>query len=156
MWSAQGVTHALGYRTTPSAGALYPLELYVVVNRVEGLAAGVYQYRPGRHTLRLRSEGGRSAELARAALRQEAVRDAAAVLVFAAVESRTARKYGRQAMRYILIEVGHAAQNVLLQVQSLNLAAAVIGAFHDDDVKALLEVPEREYVLYLLPVGHPR
>ena len=156
LWSAQGVTHPLGYRTAPSAGALYPLELYVVARRVEGLAPGVYRYRPGRHTLRLRSEGDRSAELARAALRQDAVRDAAAVLVFAAVESRTASKYGPHAMRYILIETGHAAQNVLLQVQALNLAAVVIGAFHDDDVKALLDVPDRERVLYLLPVGHPR
>lgn len=156
LWSAQGVTHALGYRTAPSAGALYPLEVYLVARRVEDLAPGVYHYRAGRHTLRLRSEGDRSAELARAALRQDAVRDAAAVLVFAAVKSRTANKYGAHAMRYILLEVGHAAQNVLLQVQSLNLAAAVIGAFHDDEVKALLAVPEREHVLYLLPVGHPR
>lgn len=155
LWAAQGVTSRRGFRTAPSAGALYPLEVYAVVGAVEGLSPGIYRYRPAKHALRSWRDGDRRAQLAQAALQQESVRDAPVVLVFAADESRTARKYGRRARRYVLIEVGHAAQNVFLQVQALNLGAVVVGAFDDKEVEAVLELPASEDALYLLPVGQP-
>lgn len=154
VWAAQGVTHA-GYRSAPSAGALYPLELYIVAGKVEGLACGVYKYLPGGHRLTPVRTGELRADLAQAALGQDCVRGAAAVLVFAAVERRTTRKYGARGMRYIHIEVGHAAQNALLQATALGLGAVVVGAFDDQAAKALLGLGAEEQPLYLLPVGRP-
>lgn len=152
-WAAQGITHA-GYRSAPSAGALYPLELYVVVGKADGLAAGVYKYLPGGHRLKRVRAGDQRAELARAAPGQDCVRDAAAVLVFAAVERRTTRKYGARGVRYIHMEVGHAAQNAFLQATALGLGAVVVGAFDDPAMKRLLGLPAEEEPLYLLPFGH--
>jgi SagB-type dehydrogenase family enzyme len=155
LWAAQGITHPEGYRTAPSAGALYPLELYVVAGSVSGLKAGFYQYSPGQHQLiGLASEDLR-ARLADAALSQSWIADSAFVLVFAAMADRTTDKYGQRAMRYIHLEVGHAAQNVLLQAVALNLGAAEVGAFGDEDVHTLLRLPEDQQVLYLIPVGKP-
>jgi SagB-type dehydrogenase family enzyme len=155
LWAAQGITDPEGYRTAPSAGALYPLELYVVAGAVSGLNAGFYQYSPGQHQLiGLASEDLR-ARLADAALGQSWIADSAFVLVFAAVADRTTHKYGQRAMRYIHLEVGHAAQNALLQAVALNLGAAEVGAFDDEDVHALLRLPEDQQVLYLIPVGKP-
>ncbi len=155
LWSAQGVTSPRGYRTAPSAGALYPLEVYVVAGNVQGLAPAVYKYAPGEHTLTKWREGDFRRELAGAAWRQSAVRDAPAVVVFAGVVKRTARKYGGRAERYVLLEVGHAAQNVFLQVQTLGLGAVVIGAFRDRAVARVLTLPDEEKCFYLMPVGVP-
>ena len=155
-WAAQGVTAPDGRRTAPSAGALYPLEIYIVAARVDGLAPGVYHYEPVGHRLVPTADGDRIEALAHAALDQRWIGKAAAVLVIAAVESRTTRKYGGRATRYVHIEVGHAAQNVLLQATAFGLAAAPVGAFDDRGVKALLALPREAEPLYLLPVGRPR
>lgn len=155
LWAAQGITHSEGYRTAPSAGALYPIELYVVAGLVNGLKAGTYRYLPVKH--QLTSLGGEDlrARLARVALNQSWLADSAFVLVFAAVEDRTTHKYGQRGVRYIHIEVGHAAQNVLLQAVALSLGAAEVGAFDDEDVHALLGLPRDQQVLYLIPIGKP-
>lgn len=153
LWAAQGVTHGDGFRTAPSAGALYPLELYIVVGNVTGLEPGVYKYLPGRHQLIPVAGEDRRRQLASAALGQSWIRDAAAVLVFAAVDMRTTRKYGRRGIRYIHIEVGHAAQNVFLQAVALGLGAAVVGAFDDSSVARVTGLGEEERALYLMPVG---
>jgi len=151
LWAAQGITHGDGLRTAPSAGALYPLELYVAT------AAGVFHYDPGKHQLQRISEADARPELWRAALEQNQVRDASAVFVIAAVFERTARKYGpTRAPRYVHMEVGHAAQNLLLQAVALNLAAVPVGAFHDDQVQKVLALPKDHEPLYLIPVGYPR
>ena len=156
LWAAQGITSKRGFRTAPSAGALYPLEIHVVAGNVDGLAPGTYRYEPERHALAPRQVGDQRKALAEAALRQNWVRESAAVLVFSAVSSRTQKKYGGRSERYIFIEVGHAAQNVFLQAQSLGLAAAVVGAFRDDEAAELLELPRGERPIYLMPVGHAR
>jgi SagB-type dehydrogenase family enzyme len=156
LWAAQGVTSSSGERTAPSAGALYPLELYLVAGRVDGLAAGAYRYRAHGHSLRAHVAGDRRRELADAALGQTAALEAPAVLVLAALYARTARKYGARAERYVHIEVGHAAQNVYLQAQALGLGTVIIGAFDDDAVRRVLELAEPEAPLALLPVGVPR
>jgi SagB-type dehydrogenase family enzyme len=155
LWAAQGVTNPEGFRTAPSAGALYPLEVYVVAGVVRELAAGVYKYQPFRHQLKQISRKDKRSELAEAALGQESVKNNAVVLVFSAVEKRTTAKYGSRGIRYIHIEVGHAAQNVYLQAMSLGLGTVAVGAFDDDAVKRVLEMPAEEMALYLMPLGKP-
>ena len=154
LWAAQGITAPpWGGRTAPSAGALYPLELYVVVGDVEGIDKGVYKYSREEHELEKVKEGDIRAELAEAAGGQECVRDAAIDIVFTAVYERTTRKYGERGIRYVHMEAGHAAQNVYLQAVSLDLGTVVIGAFIDDRVKELVNAGEQEKPLYIMPVG---
>ncbi|MHC4983531.1 MAG: SagB/ThcOx family dehydrogenase [Planctomycetota bacterium] len=149
-WATQGVTEERrGFRTAPSAGALYPLELYVVT------ADGVRHYLPGEHALADHLSGDVRAKLRDAALGQEWVGKAPATFVITAVYSRTAKKYGRRARRYVHIETGHAAQNLLLQATALELAAVPVGAFIDEEVAKVLSLPEEHAPLYLIPVGVP-
>jgi SagB-type dehydrogenase family enzyme len=155
LWSAQGINHPSGLRTAPSAGALYPLELLVVADRVAGLDRGVYRYRVDQHVLELVTGGNIHGRLAKAAMGQAWVSDSAAVLVITAIYERTTRKYGHRGKRYVHIEVGHAAQNVLLQAVALGLGAGMAGAFDDAVIARLLALPASEHPLYLLPVGWP-
>ncbi len=149
LWATQGVTSSVGQRTAPSAGGLYPLELYLVTDR------GRYHYDPGHHQLEVLGEDDVRKELFRAALSQEAVQQAPAIFVLAAVYSRTEQRYGDRAERYVKLEAGHAAQSLLLQAVALGLGAVPIGAFHDDEVREVLDLPSDHEPLYLLPVGHP-
>lgn len=153
LWAAQGITAPWGGRTAPSAGALYPLELYIVVGDVEGIDKGVYKYNREEHELEKVKEGDIRAELADAAIGQACIRDAAIDIVFTAVYERTTRKYGERGIRYVHMEAGHAAQNVYLQAVSLDLGTVVIGAFIDDRVKELVNAGEQEKTLYIMPVG---
>ncbi len=150
LWAAQGMTHrTMGLRAAPSAGALYPLEAYLVTG------AGVFHYDPRTHQLRRTASTDVRNALFEAALRQEPVRDAPAVFVLAGVYERTAKKYRGRAERYVHMEAGHAAQNLLLQAVALGLAAVPIGAFDDGRVQQALALPSTHRPLYLLPVGHP-
>jgi len=153
LWAAQGITPHDGQRTSPSAGALYPLELYCLVGSVSGFEAGVYHYRPVPHALVLHQSGDRRVELADAAFDQDWIAVAPLLLAFAVVFQRTARKYGERGVRYVHMEVGHAAQNVCLMATSLGCSSVTVGAFDDDAVKAVLQLPQNETPLYLLPVG---
>ena len=153
VWSAQGLTGERGFRTAPSAGALYPLELYVIAGQIKNLPSAIYKYRPRAHMLVEMISGDKRSELSRAALRQEAVRKAPAVLLFCAVYERTTGKYGQRGIRYVHMEVGHAAQNVCLQAIALGLRTAVIGAFRDEAVKEIVHLPANEQPLYFVPVG---
>ena len=135
LWAAQGITDSRGFRTAPSAGALYPLEVYVLVGDVKGLSTGVYNYQPDDHKLIRTASDDRRKQMERAAWNQDWVSENAVLIVFASVDSRTTRKYGRRGVRYVHIEVGHAAQNVLLQARALGLGATVVGAFADDLVE---------------------
>jgi SagB-type dehydrogenase family enzyme len=157
LWAAQGITERTrGLRTAPSAGALYPLEIHVVSGSITGLAKGVYQYRPREHGLLKVSDDDVRRKLSNAALDQESVRDAPAVLVFSAVIERTAVKYGTRATRYVHMELGHAAQNVSLQATAMNLGAVTVGAFYDDDVKSIMGMDTGESALYIMPIGRPK
>jgi SagB-type dehydrogenase family enzyme len=155
LWAAQGITDPQGFRTAPSAGALYPLEVYVVVGKVEGLPAGVYKYRPRGHQVVRVLSGDRRKEIAQAALDQEALKQGAAILIFSGVYERTSWKYGERAERYVHIEVGHAAQNVLLQATALGLGGVPVGAFQDEEIKKVAALLEDEHPLLLIPVGVP-
>jgi SagB-type dehydrogenase family enzyme len=150
LWAAQGITHAEGLRTAPSAGALYPLELYVAS------AGGLYRYEPRPHQLIRISERDLRAAMRRTALDQEAITEAPAVFVIAAVYERISLKYGgARTPRYVHMEVGHAAQNLLLEAVALGLGGVPVGAFEDDALRKALELPVDHPPLYLIPVGHP-
>ncbi|MEW6568918.1 MAG: SagB/ThcOx family dehydrogenase [Chloroflexota bacterium] len=150
LWAAQGITDPRGFRTAPSAGALYPLEIYVV------RAEGVTHYDPAEHALAAVKDGDLRHELSAAALGQQAVAQAPLVLVITAVYERTEAKYGAErAPRYVQLEAGHAGQNILLQAVALGLGAVPIGAFDDGEVQRVLGLPADHLPLYLIPVGHP-
>lgn len=150
LWAAQGVTDPLGHRTAPSAGALFPLELYAVTT------TAALHYEPAGHTVTVRLHGDHRPDLQAAAWGQDPVGEAPVTFVITAVVERTAGKYGERATRYVRLEAGHVAQNILLQAVALGLGAVPIGAFVDERVAALLELPGAERPLYLVPVGHPR
>lgn len=153
VWSAQGITSSRGFRIAPSAGALYPLELYVIAGNIQNLSPAIYKYIPPEHALlKIVSEDKRP-ELSQAALRQSSIRKAPAVLLFCAVYDRITAKYGQRGNRYVHMEVGHAAQNVCLQAIALGLNTVVIGAFRDAEVKAIAHLPANEQPLYFVPVG---
>ena len=150
LWAAQGITHREGYRTAPSAGALYPLEMYVAT------AEGFHRYEPRKHRLVRHLDEDVRRGMYRAGLEQGAILEAPAVFVIAAVYERTEAKYGKErSPRYVHLEAGHAAQNLLLQAVSLGLGAVPIGAFHDAQIQRALSLPARHRPLYLIPVGHP-
>jgi SagB-type dehydrogenase family enzyme len=155
LWAAQGVTDPQGKRTAPSAGALYPLEVYAVVGNVEGLPPGIYKYQPKGHQVARILSGDKREDVSRAGWGQEALKQGAVVLVFSAVYERTSIKYRERAERYVDIEVGHAAQNVLLQATALGLGAVPMGAFQDEEVKKAASLQEDEHPLLLVPVGVP-
>lgn len=155
-WAAQGITSRDGKRTAPSAGALYPLELYLVAGGVRGLPAGVYRYRPAGHELVAVSAGDRRAALAAATHGQEWLGEAPVILVIAADYERTTSKYGPRGERYVHMEVGHAAQNVYLQAVSLHLGTVAVGAFDDARVARAVGLPAGERPLCLMPVGKAR
>ena len=152
-WAAQGITSQRGFRTAPSAGALYPLELYLVASRVSGLEPGLYHYLPAQHALQQISRDNPQRKLAAAAHNQDALHKAAALFVITGVKQRTARKYGQRAERYVYIEAGHAGQNLLLQATALGLGGVIVGAFLDNNVKEVLGLKEAEQPISLLAVG---
>ena len=156
LWAAQGITGRRGLRTAPSAGALYPLELYVVAGDVDGLSPGIYRYRPKTHDLHLIVNGDLRKLLAEAALDQSVLRRAPAVLVITGIYQRTMDKYGQRGRRYVHMEVGHAAQNVYLQATSRGLGTVMVGAFHDKEVSKTLRLPGDHKPLGLMPVGYER
>lgn len=149
LWAAQGITRDWGGRTAPSAGALYPLEVYVATPEA------LYHYLPAGHRAEVLSRQDLRPALACAGLDQDAIQDAPAVFVVAAVYARTAGKYGDRAERYVRLEAGHVGQNILLQAVALGLGGVPIGAFHDDQVQRVLDLPSDHEPLYLIPVGHP-
>lgn len=154
LWAAQGITlPSKGFRSAPSAGATYPLELYVSVKEggVEGLSAGIYHYDPFTHSLMLHKEGDFSLEISRAALGQQWVREAPVCIVITADFSRTTSRYGMRGERYVYMEAGHVGQNIYLQATALGLGTVAVGAFYDDQLKSIIGCSEDP--IYLFPVG---
>jgi SagB-type dehydrogenase family enzyme len=157
LWAAQGITGSDGFlRASPSAGALYPLDVYTVVGQgaVEGLEAGLYHYLPQRHGLqKTASEDLRSA-LAKDSLQQMWMAQAPVSLVVTAEYERIEKKYGAKGQRYALMEIGHVCQNVFLQAEALGLAAGIVGAFEEAKVASTLRLPPTHRPLIVMPVGH--
>ena len=156
LWAAQGITRQNGMRTAPSAGALYPMEVCLVVGEVDGLEPGVYRYRPQDHSLLTLSMGDKREPLAALALGQSWIAKGAVSLILTGVIERTARKYGDRALRYVLIEAGHVGQNIYLQAAALELGTAMVGAFDDNALQTLLQLNEGEIPVVIMPVGRLR
>jgi len=155
LWAAQGITDPMGYRTVPSAGALYPIELCLVAGKVGDLLSGIYSYQPHQHQLKLMAEGDRRKALGQAAFQQTWIAEAPAVVVITGVYERTMMKYGQRGIQYVHIEVGHVAQNIYLQAMSLGLGTVDVGAFWEEQVKQALEIPDEEEPLCIMPLGRP-
>ncbi|MDI6810654.1 MAG: SagB/ThcOx family dehydrogenase [archaeon] len=139
----------------PSAGATYPLELYVVIGAdcAEDIDAGIYHTERGYSELEVHKEGDLRTELADACLSQMFIAHAPVSFVIAAEYERTTRRYGDRGVRYVLIEVGHVSQNIYLECEALGLATVAIGAFHDEAVARVLSLPREHRPLYVMPVG---
>ena len=156
LWATQGISDTRErYRTVPSAGATYPLEIFVVCGRngIEGIDDGIYHYNIDSHSLTLHYKGDVRLELARAALGQEFIFQAPVDIIICALYERTTMRYGDRGERYVHIEVGHAGQNIYLQAAALGLATVAIGAFHDEAVREILRLDKPFQPLYIMPVG---
>ncbi len=164
LWSAQGITGTREFRAAPSAGATYPLEIFVFVGKQgvidsetkqapEELQAGIYHYEADSHSLSLHKLADLRPDLARATLDQEFIIDAPVDIVICALYHRTSYRYGRRGERYVHIEVGHVGENIHLQAVALGLATVEVGAFHDEEVRKVLGVEEQIKPLYIMPLG---
>ena len=147
LWAAQGITRPPYLRAAPSAGACYPLQTYLIV------AEGIFRFVPQECALLKIVDGDRRARLAQAAGGQGFVAQAPATIAFAAIYERTTRRYGDRGFRYVYMDVGAAAENVHLQAEALGLGSVSVGAFHDDVVAKVLDLPREEEPVYLIPVG---
>ncbi|XRO75078.1 SagB/ThcOx family dehydrogenase [Methanocaldococcus sp. 28A] len=151
LFAAYGVTNEEGFKTVPSAGATYPLEIYVNVKDVVGLEEGVYKYIPERHSIVRVLDEEVGYELALASLKQMFIAVAPIVLIITANYERTTRVYGDRGFRYVYMEVGCVSQNIYLMATSLGLGTVAVGAFYDNEIKEILKIDE--YPLLLMPVG---
>ncbi|MBU7032940.1 MAG: SagB/ThcOx family dehydrogenase [Theionarchaea archaeon] len=156
LWSGQGITEAFK-RAAPSAGATYPLTLYLIVGEggVEGIPHGIYEYIPDSHSLICMKEGDFRSGIASACLNQTFIAKAPVSIVIAADYERTTRRYGERGIRYVHMEAGHVGENIYLQAVALHLGTVVVGAFQDDELHHVLGLPVEEVPLYVMPVGFP-
>lgn len=151
LWAAQGITDELGrFRSTPSAGALYPLELFIVTEQ------GIYNYYPEDHALVMLSSDDIREGLSKACVSQEFVGDAPLSIVITGVFERTRKKYGQRGDRYVYIEAGHCCQNILLEATALGLGAVPVGAFYDEELLKILNLENSYSPIYVVPIGRPR
>lgn len=153
-WSAQGISdERSGFRTAPSAGATYPMEIYLLVTGLADVAEGVYRYNNREHTLEKKINGDMRQNLFEVSLRQPSITNAPVVMVITGVLERTEQRYGQRALRYVYMEAGHVAQNVYLQGVVLDVGTVVIGAFQDEGVSRVMELEDGEHPLYIMPLG---
>ncbi|KKH45247.1 SagB/ThcOx family dehydrogenase [Methanosarcina sp. 1.H.A.2.2] len=154
LWATQGISSKGGLRTVPSAGALYPLEVHIVIGKGSGLEAGIYRYIAEEHSLIQEIPGDMRTKLSEAALSESMIKKAPVSLVISAVYPRITSKYGKRGLRYAHMEAGHAAQNVYLLGVELGIGTCAVGAFDDEEVKKVLKMPANEDPLYILPLGY--
>ena len=163
LWAAYGITQPMpdkpalrgGLRAAPSAGALYPFEIYVIIGKVNGIEPGVYKYISEEHKIIRTIDKDLREEFSKVALGQVHIKEAPVTIFYSAIYSRMTKKYGdRGRDRYVCIDLGHSAQNIYLQAEALNLGTCAIGAFSDEKVAELFQLPEEEAPLYIMPVGY--
>lgn len=160
LWASTGihrVEHQFEFRTAPSAGALYPIETYIVANNVEGLKEGIYHYNIKNHSLeeiKLENFGN---EFAHAALAQQMCAEAPVVFVWTAVFRRSKWKYSQRAYRFIYLDAGHIGQNLALAATSIGCGSCEVGAFYDDEINSIIEIDgKEESTICLCAIGHPK
>lgn len=171
LWAAQGITRRTdalptkwnpkyewqgGNRTAPSAGALYPMELFLIAGKVGGMPAAVYKYLPKTHSLKKVMNGDKRSQIYDVALKQSPIKEASALLMMTAVYERTAPKYGNRTERYVHMEAGFIGENVYLQTAALGIGTVMIGAFQDEGVRKVLDLPGDESPLAIMPLGKIR
>jgi len=158
LWAAQGITDAHGLRAAPSAGATYPLEVFVLIGResVDGVDEGLYHYDVEGHSLHRYRGGDLRRQLSIAALGQEFIAEAPVDIVICALYERTSWRYGKRAERYVQMEAGHVGENIHLQAVALSLGAVMVGAFSDEDVSRAMDLGKGINPLYIIPIGKPR
>ena len=159
VWSGQGITDSSeNKRAVASAGALYLLDLYILIgeNGVEKMEGGVYRYLPKEHSLLPTAKGDRRREIASASLSQMWMARAPVLFIITAEYRRITGKYGERGMRYALNEVGHVGQNLFLQAEALGLGAGIVGAFHDSEVSNVAGLPSKHEPLLIMPVGYKK
>ncbi len=153
LFASQGITNKKEGRTIPSAGALYPLEVYLTVGNIKGILPGVYKYEPEAHQLIKILEGDKRKELLKATLFQFWIKEAPAVIILCGVFWRRTMKYRKRGETFVFMEAGHSAQNISLQAVSLGMGLACVGGFDKKRVKKILNLGKNETPLYLLPIG---
>jgi SagB-type dehydrogenase family enzyme len=162
LWAAQGITNERGFRTAPSAGAKFPLEVYLVAWNIENIPAGIYHYSPQNHALTPISTSSESIEitpeelkekLSKACLSQPCVTNSTGAIILSAVYERVTQKYGPKGEQYALIEIGCASQNIHLQAVSLNLGTVFVGGFNKQDIQKILALPQDNHPGCVMPVG---
>ena len=151
LWAASGITSSRDFRTAPSAGATYPIEIYILILNVKDIETGLYQYNYHNHTLIFYKNIQSPKPFVAAGLGQDFISEAAINIILTAEYSRTTMTYGERGLRYVWMEAGHIAENIHLQAESLGLGTVVIGAFYDEEVRKLLDI--REEPLCIMPVG---
>jgi SagB-type dehydrogenase family enzyme len=159
LWAGQGITDPKEEkRAAPSAGALYPLDIYLIVGEkgVEGIEAGVYRYLPAEHSILPIQKGDCRKEISSASLWQAWMAKAPVLFLITAEYKRITGKYGERGIRYALIEVGHVGQNLFLQAEALGLGAGIVGAFNDADVSKVMGSPTKHEPLLIMPVGYKK
>lgn len=152
LYSSQGITEGT-HRVVPSAGALYPLEIYAAVEDVENITPGLYHYIPHKHSIEYIAGGSIKPNIPSIAYNQLWIKDSAADIIIAADYSRTESKYRKMAEKYVHMEVGHASQNVYLQAYALGLGTTIVGGFDNKKMKELMGIPYMP--LAILPIGKP-
>lgn len=154
-WAAQGITEpSTKFRSAPSAGALYPLEIFLAIGNSD-LESGIYQYSCKEHSLICIKKGDYRSQLSNASLDQECIQNAALNFVITAIYERSIMRYkSRGKERYVHMEAGHVAQNIYLQAESIGLGTVAIGAFYDNSVQEIISMPSEYIPIYILPVGH--
>ena len=153
LWAAQGINTSDGRRTVPSAGATYPLEIYLASRKINGLDKGLYKYNPQSHSLIPIKYGDISSDIANSTLQKNIIYSATAIFIITADFERTTSVYGSRGNIYVYFEVGHAAQNLSLQAVGLKIGSVMIGAFDEKELKRLLGLPINETPLYIIPCG---
>ena len=157
LWAAQGITEKSGFkRSAASAGALYPMDVYVVAGKdsVAQIEAGVYHYEPKGHMVSLVTGSDLREALSRASLSQMWMAKAPVDIVITAEYSRATIKYGKRGVRYAIIEAGHIGQNLFLQAEALGLKAGIVGAFHDNEIIRVMNIPSSHEPLLIIPIGY--
>ena len=164
LWAAYGLQETAGpawvtgkgNRTCPSAGALFPLSIYLVAGDILNVPSGFYHFMPDGHALKLIHDRDIREDIYHHSYPREMIRNAPASLVYTAIESRVIKRYGeRGRQRYIPMDIGHSAQNVYLQAEAMGLGTCAIGAFDDDGLVAVLGLPAEEIPMYIMPIGYP-
>ncbi len=159
LWAAQGITEDRGFkRAAPSAGALYPMDIYAVVGEkgIDDLPPGIVHYEPVGHMITLLTDGDLRRTVAGSALGQHWMARAPVMIVITAEYDRITGKYGQRGIRYAHMEAGHIGQNIFLQAEALGLRAGIVGAFHDKDIRRVMKLPLSHEPLLIMPVGYER